>query len=66
MQFKDIIMALKSSGGRRTDDIQQWAMENTTAEERALCEPYIDALKRVREQVKKEERPAPTASAAKP
>lgn len=65
MQFKDIILSLKTGGGRRTDDIQQWIMENTSAEERALGEPFVDAMKRVRDQMKKEERGTTTASAVK-
>jgi hypothetical protein len=64
LQFKDIALALKTPGTQRPDDIQQWVMENTTAEERVIGEPFVDALKRVREQVKKEER-APTTSAEK-
>ncbi|HUN82091.1 MAG TPA: hypothetical protein VMV81_11360 [Phycisphaerae bacterium] len=65
IQFKDIAISLKTGGGRRTDDIQQWIMDNTTAEERAIGEPFVDAMKRVREQMKKEERGTTTASAVK-
>lgn len=64
LQFKDFAVLFKSNSGTRTDDVQQWVMENTTAEERAIGEPYVDALKRVREQVKKEER-APTTAPGK-
>jgi len=62
LQLKDIAVVLKTASGQRMDDVQQWVLENTSAEERAIGEPYVDALKRVREQVKKEER----ATAAKP
>ncbi|MEK6643753.1 MAG: hypothetical protein AABZ08_07570 [Planctomycetota bacterium] len=62
LQFKDLAVLFKTNSGTRTDDMQQWVMENTTAEERAIGEPYVDALKRIREQVKKEER-APTTAA---
>jgi len=66
LQFKDIALALKTSGGQRTDDIQQWVMENTTAEERVIGEPFVDALKRVREQIKKEERGLSLSAERKP
>src|SRR4029077_928349 len=36
------------------DEVQVWIMENTTAEERAIGEPYVDALKRIREQQRKQ------------
>ncbi len=52
------------SGGQ--DDLQKWIMDHTTAEERALGEPYIDAIKRVREQVRKQQRPAASAPAPGP
>lgn len=66
IQFKDIALSLKTASGQRTDDMQQWVIENTSPEERAIGEPYVDALKRVREQVKKEERVAPASVTKKP
>jgi len=54
--LKEIAASFKGLVGSRTDDMQQWIIEHSTAEERALGEPYVDALKRVREQVKKEDR----------
>jgi hypothetical protein len=53
---KDVAAAFKGDLSKRPEDLQQWAIENTTAEERAISEPYLDALKRVREIVRKEER----------
>jgi hypothetical protein len=38
------------------DEVRQWLMENTTAEERAIGEPYVDALKHVSEQDKKQKK----------
>jgi hypothetical protein len=64
LEFKDIMLVMKSSSSTRSDDLQQWILENTTAEERAIGEPYVDALKRVGDQMKKESRT--TASAESP
>ncbi len=43
------------------DKFQEWIISHTSAAERQLGEPYIDALKRVRTQIKKEERAKPSA-----
>jgi len=54
--MKDVAVGFKKQFSGRQDDFQQWLMEHTTAEERALGEPYVDALKRVREQMKKQQK----------
>jgi hypothetical protein len=59
--MKDVAVGFKAPVGSRTDDAQQWVMENTTAEERAIGEPYYNALKRVRDQVRKEQTGRPPA-----
>ena len=63
--FKDLGRSFKSDFAGGPDDVQRWIMENTTPEERALFEPYADALKRVREQKRQREQApkSPTASA---
>ena len=63
---KDVAAAFKGDLSKRPEDLQQWAIENTTAEERSLAEPYMDALKRIREIIRKEERPATQAAAGAP
>ncbi len=63
---RDVAGSFRSDFGQRPDDIQKWTMEHTTAEERAIGEPYVDALKRVREQVRKEQRVAETSGKAPP
>jgi hypothetical protein len=55
--FKDLT---KDSGFNKDmpggpDDVQMWVMDNTTAEERAIGEPYIEAMKRIREQQRKQQ-----------
>jgi hypothetical protein len=48
------------------DDLREWLMEHTTAEERAVGEPYIEALKKVEEQLRKEQRTAGSAPVLAP
>lgn len=59
--LKDLAVGFKKQFTGRQDDVQKWIIEHTTADERAVAEPYVDALKSVREQVRKEER-APTSA----
>lgn len=61
---KRVAGSFKGNAPKSQDELQRWIMENTTAEERAIGEPYAEALKRVREIVKKEQRGAQAASAA--
>lgn len=56
LAMKEVAAGFKGMIGSRPDDAQQYIVEHSTPKERALGEPYADALKRVREQVKKEER----------
>ncbi|MBN2563746.1 MAG: hypothetical protein JXQ75_22745 [Phycisphaerae bacterium] len=63
--MKDVAVGFKKQVSGTQEDMQKWVMEHTSPEERALGEPYVDALKRVREQIKKEER-APEPPAADP
>lgn len=61
---KRVASGFKGNAPKSQDELQKWIIENTTAEERAIGEPYVEALKRVREMVKKEQRGAQAASAA--
>ncbi len=54
--MKDIADGLKTETPGTQDDFQRWVIEHSTPEERTLGEPYVDALKHVRVQMKKEER----------
>jgi len=54
----EIASALKSGVSGTQEDLQQWILEHTTPEERAIGEPYYEALQRVREQLKKQQRVA--------
>lgn len=65
MILKDVARTFKNDFRGGPDDVQRWMMENTTPEERAIGEPYADALKRVREQKRQQEQApkSPTASA---
>lgn len=55
MFLKDVAMAFKSDFRWSPDEQQTWIMEHTSAEERAIGEPYVNALQRVKIQAKKEE-----------
>ena len=46
------------------EDMRGWIMEHTTAEERAIGEPYVEALKKAEEQVHKEKKRAGAAAAS--
>lgn len=59
---KEVAASFKGDATYRQDDLQAWIMENTTAKERSIGEPYVEALKRIREQVKKEERTQASAA----
>ncbi len=60
---KRVAASFKGDAPKSQDELHKWIMQNTTAEERAIGEPYFEALKRVREIVRKEERGAQSASA---
>jgi hypothetical protein len=61
---KRVASSFRGEAPKNQDQLQQWVIEHTTAEERALGEPYLDALKRVREIVRKEQgAPAPAQPA---
>lgn len=63
--LKDVSKSFKNDFRGGPDEMKQWLMENTTPEERALGEPYVDALKRVREQVRQQEQaPKPSTASA--
>ncbi len=53
--------ALKSNFGGE-DELRQWLLEHTSPKERQLGEPYVEALKRVGTQLRKEERSAAAPS----
>lgn len=59
---RNIAASFRDGAPRSQDEFQRWLLENTTAEERAIGEPYVEALKRVREIVKKEQRGAEAKS----
>ncbi len=54
--MKDVAEGLAGEFKGSQDDFQRWVVEHSTPEERALGEPYVDALKHVRAQIKKEQR----------
>jgi hypothetical protein len=62
--LKDVARSFKNDFRGGPDDVQRWILENTTPEERAIGEPYADALKRIREQKRQQEQApkSPTAS----
>jgi hypothetical protein len=48
------------------EDLRGWVMEHTTAEERAIGEPYVEALKRAEEQARKERQRAAASPESAP
>jgi hypothetical protein len=65
--FRDLARSFKSDMAGGPDEVQRWILENTTPEERAVFEPYADALKRVREQMRQQEQaPKSTTASANP
>ncbi len=64
--LKDVSKSFRNDFRGGPDEMKRWIMDNTTPEERAIGEPYADALKRVREQVRQQEQaPKPPAASAK-
>jgi len=61
--LKDVAIGFSRQFTGTEDDVRAWIMENTTAEERAIGEPYADAIKKAADQMRKERRGAPPASA---
>jgi hypothetical protein len=64
--LKDVAMGFSKQFSGRQDDLQKWIMEHTSAEERAVGEPYLEALKRVREQIRKQQPAAASSPAETP
>jgi hypothetical protein len=64
--LKDVAVGFGKQFKGTEDDMREWIMENTTAEERALGEPYAEALKKADEQIRKEQRGTPTTSPQTP
>lgn len=63
--LKDVARSFRNDLRGSPDDMKRWIMDNTTPEERAIGEPYADALKRVREQIRQQEQaPKPPAASA--
>jgi hypothetical protein len=51
---KDVAAGFSKQFKGTEEDLRGWIMEHTTAEERAIGEPYVEALKRAEEQVHQE------------
>ena len=67
--LKEVAVGFSRQFKGTEDDMREWIMQNTTPEERAVGEPYAEALKRADEQVRKEHRaptPPATSRAATP
>jgi hypothetical protein len=65
MFVKDVARGFSKQFKGTEEDLRGWVMEHTTAEERAIGEPYVEALKRAEELVRKEKRrAAPAATSA--
>lgn len=63
---KDVAVGFSKQFSGRQDDLQKWIMEHTSAEDRAIGEPYLEALKRVREQIRKQQPAAASSPAETP
>lgn len=63
--LKGITAGLKGQYTGSQDDFQKWLIEHTTPEERALGEPFYNALKRIRPQVDKDLTNTPPTSTGK-
>ena len=61
--MKDIAVAFKNQYTGNQDDLQKWLLDHVTAEERALGEPYFNALKQERPRIEKEAQTSQPASA---
>lgn len=59
---KKVASSFKGSAPRNQDELNRLILEKTTPEERAIGEPYYDDLKRMREQIRKEERARASAA----
>lgn len=53
--MKEVGAAFRNDFDSRPEKLQEWVIEHTTAEERAIGEPYVEALKRVRMQIRREQ-----------
>ncbi len=60
---KEVAIGFSKQFRGTEDDLRRWVMENTTPEERAIGEPYFQALEQVQEQIRKAERPVRPTSA---
>lgn len=54
--IKEVAAAFERDFDTRPEKLQEWLLRNTTAEERTLGEPFIEALKRIRIRLRKERR----------
>ncbi len=54
--MKEVGHAFRSGFDTRPEKVQEWLIQHTTPEERAIGEPYVEALKKVRIQIHKEMR----------
>ncbi|HVP09974.1 MAG TPA: hypothetical protein VMV94_02175 [Phycisphaerae bacterium] len=64
MFLKDVAKGFGKQFKGTEDDLRAWIMEHTTAEERAIGEPYVEALKKIEEQAHKERHRSVSAPAA--
>jgi hypothetical protein len=62
MFMKDVAMAFKRDVDTSPDAVQRWVLEHTTAEERAIGEPYLNAFRNMQLQMRKEQRTTAPAS----
>lgn len=58
--MKEVGSAFRGDLDSSPEKMQEWVIEHTTAEERALGEPYVEALKSVKAQIRREQAAAKT------
>lgn len=63
---KEVAIGFSKQFRGTEDDLRRWVMENTTPEERAIGEPYFQALEQVQEQISKTQRAGQPVSAPQP
>lgn len=66
MFMKQVAGSFKGGAAVGYDEQQKWIIEHTTPAERAICEPYVQALQDTREHVKKEQRNTASQPATSP
>lgn len=62
--LKDVAVGFTKEFRGGEDDVREWVMQHTTAEERAMGEPYVEALKKIEVQIHRERRAADSAPAS--